>query len=215
MRELASSWWLGGAAAVGLLLGAAASVLTRRLLPQRRPVAGSWWLGAAVTAVVQVLLAWRVGDRGAGLVFAFVGVLAVPLTVIDWCEHRLPRLLSWPLLAGVIVGFTVLCLARHDLEPGVRAGASLLAAGGLFLVLAVASNGGVGAGDLVVAAVVGAVAGWIGWPQLAGALLVASLLALLLVVITGSHRRDDSGAVAVPFGPCLLGGALVIVLLGG
>lgn len=214
MRELASCWWLGGAAAVGLLLGAAASALTRRLLRERRPVAGSWWLGAAATAVVLVLLAWRVGDRGACLVYAFAGILAVPLTLIDWCEHRLPRLLSWPLLAGVIVGFTALCLTRHDPEPGVRAGASLLAAGGLFLVLAVASNGGVGAGDLVVAAVVGAVAGWIGWPQVAGALLVASLLALLLVVIPGSHRRDESG-VAVPFGPCLFGGALLIVLLGG
>lgn len=214
MRELASSWWLGGAATVGLLLGAAASALTRRLLHERRPVAGSWWLGAVATAVVLVLLAWRVSDREACLVYAFAGVLAVPLTVIDWCEHRLPRLLSWPLLAGVIIGFTILCLARHDLEPGVRAGASLLAAGGLFLVLAAASSGGVGAGDLVVAAVVGAVAGWIGWPQVAGALLVASLLALLLVVIPGSHRRDESGAAAVPFGPCLLGGALVIVLLG-
>ena len=215
MRELASIWWLCGAAAAGLLLGAAASALTRQLLHERRPVAGSWWLGATLTAAVLVLLAWRVGDREACLVYAFAGVLTVPLTVIDWCEHRLPRLLSWPLLAGVIVGFTALCLARHDLEPGIRAGASLLAAAGLFLVLAVASNGGVGAGDLVVAAVAGALAGWIGWPQVAGALLVASLLALLLVVIPGSHRRDESGAVAVPFGPCLLGGALVIVLLGG
>jgi leader peptidase (prepilin peptidase)/N-methyltransferase len=215
VRELATAWWLGGAASVGLVLGAAASTLTRRLLRERRPVAGSWWLGAAVTAVVLALLAWQIGDRGACLVFAFAGVLAVPLTVIDWCEHRLPRLLSWPLLAGVILGFAVLCLARHDLEPGVRAGASLLAAGGLFLVLAVASIGGVGAGDISVAAVVGAVAGWIGWPQVAGELLVASLLALLLVVIPGGHRRDESGAIAVPFGPCLLGGALVVVLIGG
>jgi leader peptidase (prepilin peptidase)/N-methyltransferase len=215
VRELTSSWWLCGATAAGLLLGAAASALTRRLLRERRPVAGSWWLGAAATAVVVALLAWRVGDHGACLVYAFAGVLAVPLTVIDWCEHRLPRLLSWPLLAGVIVGFTVLCLARHDAGPGVRAGASLLAAGALFLVLAVLSNGGVGAGDLVVAAVVGAVTGWIGWPQVAGALLMAFLLALLLVVVPGGHRRDESGGIAVPFGPCLFGGALVIVLLGG
>ncbi len=215
MRELASGWWLGGAAAVGLLLGAAASALTRRLLHERRPVAGSWWLGAALTAAVVVLLAWRVDDRGACLVYAFATVLAVPLTVIDWCEHRLPRALSWPLLGGVVVGFTVLCVARHDVEPGVRAGAGLLAAGVLFLVLAVASNGGMGAGDIVAAAIVGAVTGWIGWPQVAGAILLASLPALLLVVVPGAHRRDEGGAVAVPFGPCLLGSALVVVLLSG
>ncbi|MDX3192908.1 prepilin peptidase [Streptomyces sp. MN03-5084-2B] len=205
-------WWVLGAAAAGLGLGAASSVLTRRLLRHDRAIAGSWWLGAVVTAALLALLAWQVGDRGDLVIYSFAGVLAVPLSVIDWCEHRLPRWVTGPQLAGVLVGFAALCLAHRDAEPGVRAVGGLLAAGGLVLALAVLSRGGVGAGDIGTAAVVGALTGWIGWPQVAGALVVASVLALVLVAVPGAHRGADRGQTTVPFGPCLFGGALAMIL---
>ncbi|SEB46104.1 leader peptidase (prepilin peptidase) / N-methyltransferase [Amycolatopsis tolypomycina] len=208
-------WWVLGAAAVGLGLGAASSAVTRRLLRKEHEIAGSWWLGAVVTAALLALLAWRVGDRGAFAVYGFAAVLGVPLAVVDWCEHRLPRQLAWPQLAGVVAGFGALCLARHDLEPGVRAVGALLAAGGLVLVLAVLTNGGVGAGDIVIAAVAGTLTGWTGWPQVAGALVMAAVLALLLIVVPGAHRGDERGHATVPFGPCLFGGALIMILTGG
>lgn len=210
-----SWWWTAGAATVGLVLGAAASGLTRRFLRGERALAGSWWLGAVLTAAVLGLLGWRVGARGELAVYGFVAMLAVPLAVIDWREHRLPRALMWPQLAGALLGFGVLCLARHDPAPGVRALAALAAAGVLFLVLAVATGGGVGAGDVSAAAVVGLVTGWSGWPQVAGALLAASVLALVAVAVPGARQRADNGATVVPFGPCLLAGALVMVLVGG
>ncbi|TKG60926.1 hypothetical protein FCN18_34395 [Prauserella endophytica] len=210
-----SWWWTAGSAAAGLVLGAAASALTRRFLRGERALAGSWWLGAVLTAAVLGLLGWRVGVGGELAVYGFVAVLAVPLAVIDWCEHRLPRALIWPQLAGALVGFAVLCWARHDPAPGIRALAALAAAGVLFLVLAVASGGGVGAGDVSAAGVVGLVTGWSGWPQVAGALLAASMLALAVVAVPGTRRRDDNGATVVPFGPCLLAGALLVVLVGG
>ncbi len=208
-------WWVLGATVVGLGLGATSSALTRRLLRDKHEIAGSWWLGAVVTAVLLALLAERVGDRGEFAVYGFAGVLGVPLAVVDWCEHRLPRQLAWPQLAGVVAGFGALCLAHHALEPGVRAVGALLATGGLVLVLAVLTDGGVGAGDVVVAAVVGAVTGWTDWSQVAGALVVASVLALLLLVIPGAHRGATRGHSTVSFGPCLFGGALVMVLTGG
>lgn len=208
-------WWVLGAAVLGLGLGAAGSGVARRLLRDQRELAGSWWLGAVVTAVLLALLAWRVGDRGEFAVYGFAAVLGLPLAVVDWCEHRLPRQLAVPQLAGVIAGFGVLCLAHRDLEPGVRAVGALLATGGLVLVLAVLTQGGVGAGDIVVAAVVGAVTGWTGWPQVAGALVVASGLALLLLVVPGAHRGATRASSTVPFGPCLYGGALVMILIGG
>lgn len=209
-----SWWWAGGAAAAGLLLGAVASRLTRRFLPRERTVAGSWWLGAVLTAAVVGLLSWRVEDRGEFAVYGFVAVLAVPLAVIDWCEHRLPRALAWPQLVGALVGFALLCLARHDLAPGVRALATMTAAAAFFVALAVMTGGGVGAGDVVVGAVVALVTGWIGWPQVAGALIAASVLALALVITPGARRRDGNGGTAVPYGPSLLVGALLMVLAG-
>ncbi|MFC3450754.1 prepilin peptidase [Amycolatopsis speibonae] len=212
MELTTSGWWWSGSAAAGLMLGAAASGLARRFLRHERTLAGAWWFGAMLTAAVLGSLGWRVGARGELAVYGFVAVLAVPLAVIDWCEHRLPRALMWPQLAGAILGFVVLCLVRHDPAPGVRALAALVAAGGLFLLLAVATGEGVGAGDVSVAAVVGLATGWIGWAQVVGALLTASLLALVMIAVPGVRRRDDDGAVLVPFGPCLLTGALVMVL---
>ncbi|OXM44109.1 prepilin peptidase [Amycolatopsis alba] len=215
MQLTASSWWWGGGAAAGLVLGAAVSGLTRRFLRQERRLAAAWWFGAVLTAAAMGLLGWRVEARGELAVYGLVTVLAVPLAVIDWCEHRLPRAWIWPLLAGAMAGFAVLCLVRRDPAPGVRALAALAAAGGLFLILAVATGGGIGAGDVSAAAVVGLVTGWIGWAQVVGALLTASLLALVMVAVPGVRRRDEDGAVVVPFGPCLLAGALVMVLANG
>ncbi|MFE5565063.1 prepilin peptidase [Amycolatopsis japonica] len=207
-------WWTAGALTAGLVLGAAASGLTRRFLRRECALAGSWWLGAVLTAPILGLLCWCVGVRGELVVYGFVAVLAVPLAVIDWCEHRLPRALIWPQLTGAMLGFAVLCLVRHDPAPGVRALAALVATGGLFLILAVATSGGVGAGDVSAAAVIGLVTGWGGWPQVAGALLTASLLALVMVAVSGVRQRDDDDAV-VPFGPCLLAGGLAMTLVSG
>ncbi|MEV6905971.1 prepilin peptidase [Amycolatopsis sp. NPDC051071] len=213
---MASSWWWSsGAAAGGLMLGAAASGLTRRFLRQERTLAGAWWFGAVLTAAALFLLGWRVGARGELAVYGFVAVLAVPLAVIDWCEHRLPRALTWPQLVGAMLGFVVLCLVRHDPASGVRALAALVSASGLFLILAVATGGGVGAGDVSAAAVVGLVTGWIGWAQVVEALLTASLLAFVMIAAPGVRRHDDDGATVAPFGPCLLTGALVVVLASG
>ncbi len=215
MQLTASNWWWSGCAAAGLVLGAVASGLTHRFLRQERPLAEAWWFGGILTAAALGLLGWRVGARGELAVYGFVAVVAIPLAVIDWCEHRLPRALTWPLLAGAMAGFAILCLVRHDPAPGVRALAALVAAGGLFLILAVTTGGGVGAGDVSAAAVVGLVTGWIGWAQVAGALLTASLLALIMVAVPSGRRRDGDGAVVVPFGPCLLVGVLVMVLASG
>nr|WP_246481474.1 prepilin peptidase [Amycolatopsis umgeniensis] len=211
----ASSWWWSGSAAVGLVLGAVASGITRRFLQHERTLAEAWWFGAVLTAVALGLLGWRVGARAELAVYGFVAVLAIPLTVIDWCEHRLPRALIWPQLAGATLGFGVLCLVRDDPASGLRALTALVAAGGMFLILAVATGGGIGAGDVSAAAVVGLVTGWIGWAQVVGALLTASLLALVMVAAPGLRRRDQDGATVVPFGPCLLAGALVMVLASG
>ncbi|QFU86710.1 prepilin peptidase [Amycolatopsis sp. YIM 10] len=217
MQFTASGWWCAGAVVTGAVFGAGASALTRRFLRHDRALAGSWWLGAVMTAAVLGALAWRVGPRGELAVYGVVAVLAVPLSVIDWCEHRLPRALVLPQLAGVLAGFAVLCVVRGDFSPGLRVLGAAVAAAGLFLVLAVVSSGGVGAGDVNAAAVVGAVTAWAGWPQVAWALVVALALALLLVLALRRELRFGSQAdkVVVPFGPCLFAGALLVLVTSG
>lgn len=197
-------------AVVGGVLGVPSSLITRHFVPRIR-AARLWWPGALATAIVMGSLAWRVGDRGELAVYGFVAVLGVPLAVIDWVSHRLPRIVVWPQLGGAVLGFALLCLVRGDFEPGVRAVCAMLTAAGLFLLLAVLIENGVGAGDVSLAGVIGLVAGWSGWPQVAGTLLLASLCALAVLAVLRVRR---GAAVAVPFGPCLLTAMLAVVALG-
>jgi leader peptidase (prepilin peptidase)/N-methyltransferase len=208
-----SGWAVAACALAGGLLGAVASVITRRWVRKQAQVARSWWVGAAVTAVVLTVLGWRVGVRGELAVYGFVVVLGVPLAVIDGVEHRLPRLVVWPQLAGAAAGFAILCLIRGDAGPGLRAVGAALAAAVFYLVLAVVVEGGVGSGDVNLAAVVGLVTGWVSWTALAGALMLASVLALLLLAVPQVRSRAG-GSGGVPFGPCLLAGMVTAVALG-
>lgn len=208
---MVNAWLTAGSAAVGLVVGAAASSITRTLL--RRPVhiAQSWWLGAVITATLLALLGWRIGFHGELLVYAYVLTLGVPLAVIDWVEHRLPRIVVLPQLGGAALGLGLLCVVRFDWASGLRALWAALAAAGFYLLLAVLVEGGVGSGDVSLAAVVGLVTGWSGWPELAGSLVLASLGALLLLLLPhhGSRRK------AVPFGPCLLAAMTTVLAISG
>ncbi|WP_431909837.1 prepilin peptidase [Amycolatopsis thermoflava] len=208
-------WWPAGWATAGALLGTGTVGLTRRFLFMGGTVARSRWFSAVLTAAVLALLSWRIGTRGEVFVYGVVAALGVPLAVIDWCEHRLPRGLVLPQLVGAAVGFAALSLIRADTVPGLRALWALLASAGFCLVLALATGGGIGAGDVRLAAVVGLVTGWSGWPAVAAALLVASVLALALSAIPRARTRDERGAAVVPFGPCLLGGVLAVVMVTG
>ncbi|MFD4252505.1 prepilin peptidase [Amycolatopsis thermoflava] len=215
VHQASTGLWTLGAAVAGLVLGASASTLTRRFLAQPHALAGAEWFGAALTAVVLAALAWRNENRDELVVQSLVAVLGVPLAIIDWCEHRLPRALVLPQLAAAAVGFATLCIVRAEPEPGLRALVASVALAAAFLALAVATAGGVGAGDVSLAAVVGVVTGWLGWPQVFGALVVALLLALCLAAVPAARGRDERGAAVVPFGPCLLGGTLAVVLAAG
>ena len=82
--------------------------------------------------------------------------------------------------------------------------------GGLFLLLAVLSKGGMGGGDIKLMAVLGL---WFGWQQALLLIFLAFLsggsLALLLLFLKKKKRKD-----AVPFGPFLVLSALIVSMWG-
>ncbi|RSD16325.1 prepilin peptidase [Amycolatopsis eburnea] len=195
-------------AVTGFGLGAAGSLITKRLSDRPARIASSWWFGALVTAPVLAVLVWRVGTRGELPIYVFVLALGIPLSIIDWLEHRLPRIVVVPQLAGTALGLAFLCAARSDPAPGLRALWALLAAAGFYLLLAVLVEGGVGSGDVGLAAVVGLVTGWSGWTEVAGAVVLASLIAPALLLVP--HLRANR---TVPFGPCLVAAMAVTLVV--
>ncbi|MEU2375502.1 MULTISPECIES: A24 family peptidase [Streptomyces] len=186
--------------------------LGRTACPRCASAAGP--LLPAVTALVCAALAAATGPRpeaGAWLLLAPAGVL---LGVVDARVRRLPDVLTLPLAAAALA-----LLGLASLLPGHRGHwltalcASLALAAG-YAVLHLVNPAGLGFGDVKLALGAGAVLGWYGW----SVVLLGTFAGFVLGALYGGAlvvlRRAGRGSV-IPFGPFLLCGTLVGVLIGG
>ncbi len=139
----------------------------------------------------------------------------VGLAVVDLHTRLLPKVVVLPLTALVVA--LVLLAAALDRDPAalVRAGVGLVGARTAYWLMWRVRSTGLGFGDVRLAAPLGAALGQLGWGQLVVGLyagfLVFGLPGLLLAVV----RRDRAVLrTAYPFGPAMLLGALLGVLVG-
>lgn len=147
-------------------------------------------------------------------------LLAGGLLVLGWIDARsgyLPDVLTWP---GMALGVGVAVLAVW-LWPGqwISPTHALLGAvfgyGVLWGIASVYARwrgiDGLGGGDLKLLGLIGA---WLGWQALPFVVLVACLLTGAWALIS-ARRGGDWRLQAIPFGPGLAAGAMVLVWLGG
>nr|WP_128375956.1 A24 family peptidase [Streptomyces cavernae] len=170
-------------------------------------------LVATVTAVVCLLLAAATGTRpelGVWLLLAPVGVL---LAVVDHKVQRLPDVLTLPLAAAALALLGVSALLPEHAGDWLTSLYGALALGGGYFVLFLINPNGMGFGDVKLALGLGAVLGWYGWPVVVlgtfAGFLFGGLYGLVLVVARGAGRKT-----AMPFGPFLISGAFVGLLIG-
>jgi leader peptidase (prepilin peptidase) / N-methyltransferase len=84
----------------------------------------------------------------------------------------------------------------------------------VYLLIGVARPGQLGGGDIKVAGLAGLALGWFGWRTLlAGAALGFILAAVASLALLAARRVTLHSAIS--FGPFLLGGALIAILVGG
>lgn len=138
-------------------------------------------------------------------------ILGVALALIDVTVHRLPDRLTWTAAGGFLV------LAAPSVWHGyasawLRATESAALLTVLIGLCALARPNWVGRGDVKYGAAIGAAAGWVSWFELYAAVTAATLLGALVgigLIATGRASRRSH----LPFGPCLLTGTLVVVVL--
>jgi leader peptidase (prepilin peptidase)/N-methyltransferase len=83
----------------------------------------------------------------------------------------------------------------------------------LYFLIAIAKPGGMGFGDVKLAGVLGLYLGWVGW----GALAVGTFLGFLIGGLVGIALMIGGRATrrtGLPFGPFMLVGALIAILVG-
>lgn len=144
--------------------------------------------------------------------FLVLTSITIALALIDLDTKRLPNALVLPSLAVGIVLLAAAALVRGDLQALIGAavgGAGLFV---LYLILALVS-GGMGMGDVKLAAVLGLYLGFLGWGNLLvgafAAFLFGGVFGLVLMLARRAGRKT-----AIPFGPWMILGAWLGVFAG-
>lgn len=199
-------------AGTGIFVGAVVAIGTRRLLASvSRGVLTARPTAALLTAILFGILAWRFGDHFDLLPYSVLAAVGVALGLIDIIEQRLPSALVFPGLAVVGALFATSAILHSSASSLLRALAGMALLATFYLVLALASGGGLGAGDVKLGGVLGLAMGWQSWSTiLIGTILGWSLAALVRLALRLDRRRQCESA--MPVGPFLLVGAFVAVL---
>lgn len=176
---------------------------------------GLGWRSALLSAAAGALLGAATGLDWPLLWLVLLTPVAVALSVIDWHTRLLPRVIVLPATLAAVVAVTVVGLATGERDALVRALVAMVLARSFFWVLWFVRSGGMGFGDVRLAAPVGLVLGWVGWGELAVGVWVSFVLFAVPALVVIVARRDRSLLKrAFPFGPFMLGGALVGLVWG-
>lgn len=131
----------------------------------------------------------------------------VILSWVDYRDHRLPN--RWVASAGVC-GISILTAAAFVGEDFPSLGRGVLAGCTASAVLLIANAlGGLGMGDVKLAAVLGLYLGWLSWTAVFIGLWLAFAFAAVAVLVRAARQRN-AWRRAVPFGPYLSAGTLAV-----
>ncbi len=167
---------------------------------------------AVVGAVVFGGLALARGADPALLVFLLVATVGLALALVDLACLRLPDPLVALAAACGALGLVAVALVTGNFGRLFPALAGAVVSFGGYVLLALLPGARLGFGDVKLAAVLGLLLGWLGWPALALGLLLPHLLngVVVLALLAARKVRRDT---ALPFGPAILAGAWLAVLL--
>ncbi len=172
---------------------------------QHRPIGVRTVLLAAVSAIAAAAIVARSTlPWWATAAYLVLLVLLIVLVATDLEQRRLPHLALDPLivLAAVFVPF----------NPGVEPLSAVIgaAAAVAFLgLLALVVRGGLAAGDLYLVAPIGLM---LGWPATFTALFAGAFLAAASSLVLLATRRVGMRSY-IPFGPFLVGGAVIALVM--
>jgi leader peptidase (prepilin peptidase) / N-methyltransferase len=179
--------------------------LTARCRACRTPI--SWRYPIIETATALLFAAARLafGPTLDAVVAAALLAGLVALTAIDLERQIIPDVITLPgILAGVLANLATGRVSWRESLLGIVVG------GGLFLVIILASGGGMGAGDMKLGAMLGAFLGWkVVLLSVFVAVVAGGVLAVALIAFGIRGRKDP-----IPFGPFLAAGGAVGLFCG-
>ena len=176
----------------------------------KAPISLRYPMVEALTGILSALVIWQFGSGWAGLAAMVFGFLVIAMTFIDFDTTFLPDDLTYPLLwLGLLLNITGAFATLQDAVIGAVAGYMLLwsvNAGHRLL----RGIDGMGRGDFILLAALGA---WFGWQALPIIILLSSVVGLVVAVLGMLFKNRDKNH-KIPFGPYLAGAGLVALFYG-
>jgi len=162
----------------------------------------------AMAATALFFMAVRWSSSPALPAFGWFTMTGVVLCMLDLAHHRLPHSIVGAAFGGGLALFAVVAIADQKTESLIRALAiAALVFAGCFTISLLAP-GQLGFGDVTLFGTVSLYVGWVGWQAVYVGLVVTTLLSGLAAV-----AMIAIGRTRFAFGPAILGGALVALLL--
>jgi leader peptidase (prepilin peptidase)/N-methyltransferase len=165
------------------------------------------------TAVLFALATWRFGLSIELAIALFYICIFMVLLVIDWEKGLILNKIVLPAIGAALVISAAFSIFLPDVEIVPFIGRAAAGGGiglGIFFLIVIVSRGGMGWGDVKLAALIGLVTGF---PLVFVALLIGVILggvvAALLLLLKVKKRKE-----AIPFGPFLAIGAIATLLWG-
>ncbi|GAA4066527.1 A24 family peptidase [Agromyces indicus] len=204
---------LGAAIGWGPLVGWADRSI-HRPLAERMPLRRLRVWSAVATAVAFGLLAWRFGLHPVLPALLALAAAGVVLSIVDLTEHRLPNAVMLPTLIALAVLLVVASAVSGEWMSLLWALAGCAGMFALYLVLALISPSAMGMGDVKFAAPLGLVLGWFGWTVWFAGVSAGFVIGGIVSLIALATRRVTLRG-SIPFGPSMLAGAIVALLVFG
>jgi leader peptidase (prepilin peptidase) / N-methyltransferase len=173
----------------------------------KAPISARYPLVEALTGALYALVTWARWDDASGIALGIVLVtILIPIALIDF-EHRIiPNRITGP--AAVVAIVIGIVLDMDFVAEQLIAGA---AAGGFFLLAAIAYPRGMGMGDVKLAGVMGLYLGrGVGLAVLVG-LVAGVIVGAAIIARVGAKEGRKT---AVPFGPFLALGGVIAIFAG-
>ena len=164
-----------------------------------------------LTAVLFVVAALKFGLHAELPAYLYLVGVGVALAFIDLDVKRLPDVLTLPSYGVAVVLLGLASISEpHLLLRAVLGGLAMF---GMYFALAFAYPAGMGFGDVKLSGVLGLYTAWLGWDVWGAGLLLGFFLGgffgIGLVLLKKGGRKT-----AVPFGPFMLVGAFLAILVG-
>ncbi|BCW79495.1 prepilin peptidase [Arthrobacter sp. NicSoilC5] len=205
-----------GAGILGGILSPIAELLIAKLLPRLGETPGlqARITTATLTGIACAAFAAHFGNALSLPAFLLLSVLGTQLARIDMALHLLPDPLVLILLAGGLSLLLLPGLFGKQSDDLLRASLGAVILFAAYLILGLVSPGGIGMGDVKLAAPVGLYLGYLGWSQLLYGGLIGFVLNGIVTVLVLS-RKGRNKATEVPHGPSMLGALAAVTFFIG